>query len=190
MRRQWGLDGKFVVGYSGNLGRAHEFETILGAAEQLKDDPRIRFLFIGSGAQAESVRAAAAARGLDNLLFQPYQPREMLKFSLGAADAHLVVLRPELEGLIVPSKTYGCLAAGRPVLFVGDPNGEIGREIKSKNAGTACQTGDSSSLARVILQMAEHPAPGETQQHARQLFERSYDIGEVLKRFTQSLDSL
>jgi len=189
LRHAWGLDGKFVVGYSGNLGRAHEFETILGAAERLRDDPRIRFLFIGSGAQAESVRAEAAARGLDNLLFQPYQPRAMLKFSLGAADAHLVVLRPELEGLIVPSKTYGCLAAGRPVLFVGDPEGEIGQEIEMENAGRACRTGDSSGLAGIIVQMAASQASSDFQRDARRLFEQSYDIGPVLKRFTAALDS-
>lgn len=154
LRRAWALDGKFVVGYSGNLGRAHEFETILGAAERLKDEPRIRFLFIGSGAQAEGVRMAAAERGLDNLMFQPYQPREMLKFSLGAADAHLVVLRPELEGLIVPSKTYGCLAAGRAVVFIGDDDGEISRLVQQSRAGRACAVGDAEGLANVVCAFA------------------------------------
>ena len=182
LRRDWGLEGKFVVGYSGNLGRAHEFETILGAAERLKNDPRIRFLFIGSGAQAESVRTAAAKRGLDNLMFQPYQPREMLKFSLGAADAHLVVLRPDLEGLIVPSKTYGCLAAGRPVIFMGDPQGEIGRMLAGVRCGAVmpCRgrlpnwRASSASWRRTEPVM---PALGRTAD-----FERDYDRATTLRR--------
>lgn len=181
LRHEWGLDGKFVVGYSGNLGRAHEFETILGAAERLKDDPSIVFLFIGGGAQAQSVASAAAARGLENLRFQPYQPRAMLKFSLGTADAHLVVLRPELEGLIVPSKTYGCLAAGRAVIFVGDPQGEIGRLVNSTAIGRCCPIGDNVGLARSIAEMA---AAGDESigTAARTVFERDYALAAVCRR--------
>ena len=70
-RREWGLEDKFVVGYSGNLGRAHEFDTILDAATQLSSEKNIAFIFIGGGAQRERVEEEGLSRGLDNLVFQP-----------------------------------------------------------------------------------------------------------------------
>lgn len=123
LRKEWDLEGKFVVGYSGNLGRAHEFETILGAAVQRQSHKDIVFLFIGGGAQTHKARLASEAHGLTNILFKPYQPREALSFSLGVSDIHLVVLQPSMEGLIVPSKYYGIVTAGKPVIFIGNENG-------------------------------------------------------------------
>lgn len=189
LRRDWGLEGKFVVSYSGNLGRAHEFETILGAAERLKNEPHFRFLFIGSGAQAGSVREAAGESGLDNLLFRPFQPREMLKFSLGAADVHLVVLRPDLEGLIVPSKTYGCLAAGRPVIFIGDQEGEIGRLVEESGAGRACAVGDCDGLARIIRDFAA-TGTGDAGAAGRTEFERRFERPATSAQFARVIAAL
>jgi glycosyltransferase involved in cell wall biosynthesis len=152
-RREWGLEDKFVVGYSGNLGRAHEFDTILDAATQLRSEQNIAFLFIGGGAQRARVEEEGLSRGLDNLVFQPYQPREILCESLGVPDVHLVSLRPELEGLIVPSKFYGILAAGKPTLFIGDPQGEIVSILDEGGVGQSIQSGDSEALAQQILEL-------------------------------------
>jgi glycosyltransferase involved in cell wall biosynthesis len=187
LRREWGLEGRFVVGYSGNLGRAHEFETILGAAERLRDDPVIAFLFIGEGAQAAGVRAAAAQRGLVNVHFRPYQPRETLRYSLGVADVHLVVLRPELEGLIVPSKTYGCLAAGRPVIFVGDPEGEIASFIGRASLGWHCPVGDSSAL-RECIESARAGDLDATALRVRRTFDSHHDLYSNCSRFAILLE--
>src|SRR5690606_3131947 len=106
----------FVVGYSGNFGRAHEFATLLDAAEELLRAPDIRFLMIGEGQQRGFVEAEARRRGLTNILFKPFQPSEMLSESLGVSDVHIVSLLPSLEHCIVPSKFYGVLAAGRPTI--------------------------------------------------------------------------
>jgi colanic acid biosynthesis glycosyl transferase WcaI len=190
LRREWGLDGKFVVGYSGNLGRAHEYETILGAAEQLRNDPRIAFLFIGGGAQMVRVREIARARGVDNIVSQPYQPRERLNLSLGAADVHLVVLRPELEGLIVPSKAYGCLAAGRPIIFVGDAEGEIARVLRSAGAGIDCPVGDQTRLATIIREMTGPGGADQARFSARQLFDGGYDLSLSCARFAEVFAAL
>jgi glycosyltransferase involved in cell wall biosynthesis len=138
----------FVVGYSGNLGRAHEFETIAGAMERLPD---VRFLFTGGGAQLDAVKRAAGA----NATFRPYAPREELSASLSAADAHLVSLRPALEGLIVPSKFYGVLAVGRPVLFVGAPDGELARIIDAHRCGMVVAMGDIDGLTAAIRMLAD-----------------------------------
>jgi glycosyltransferase involved in cell wall biosynthesis len=150
LRRRLGLADKFVIGYSGNLGRAHEFETLLGAAESLSSDDRIAFLFIGGGAKMDQLRALVERLNLTHFHFLPYQPREQLEDSLAAADVHLVSLIPSLEGLIVPSKFYGILAAGRPVLFIGDPDGELARLIAKSLCGCCVAAGRSDDLVIAI----------------------------------------
>jgi glycosyltransferase involved in cell wall biosynthesis len=182
LRREWGLENKFVVGYSGNLGRAHEFYTILGAAEALRDrDDDVVFLFIGGGAQRAALEQWIDAHGLTNVLFRPYQPKEKLGLSLGVPDAHLVCLKPGLEGLIVPSKFYGIAAAGRPTLFVGDPDGEIPRVLNAVHCGYAVSAGDSEGLVRHIEALKSDPDVCRTMgQRARAEFERRFSrVGAV-----------
>lgn len=139
--------GVFTVGYSGNLGRAHEFETILGAMQRL---PGVKFVFTGGGAQLEAVKRAAPA----NAEFRPYVAREQLSASLSSADAHLVSLKPALEALIVPSKFYGILAVARPVLFIGARDGELARLIEAYRCGVVVAPGDVEGLAHAIGTLA------------------------------------
>jgi colanic acid biosynthesis glycosyl transferase WcaI len=163
LRQQWGLDDKFVVGYSGNLGRAHEFDTILGASEILRDDPRFVFLFIGSGHRLEELAAIVKARGLDpHFRFMPYQDRPHLKYSLGVADLHWLSLKPQLEGLIVPSKFYGIAAAGRPVIAITARNGEIARLVEEHRCGFVVTPGRSAELAALLKRLSMDPASVET----------------------------
>ena len=150
LRDSMKLAGKFVVGYSGNLGRGHEYETVLGAAETLRADDTIVFLFIGGGVKMDALKLSVQKRGLTNFRFLPYQPRSTLADSLAAADVHLVSLLPALEGLIVPSKFYGILGAGRPVVFVGDPDGELARIIRESQCGRAVAAGNSAELTRTL----------------------------------------
>ena len=140
-------DSRFVVGYSGNLGRAHEFETMLAAARAL---PEVQFAITGGGAQLERVRAGAPP----NVIFRDYAPRERLNESLASADVHLVSLLPSLEGLIVPSKFYGVLAVARPVLFVGAADGSLARIIRENDCGFVIQQGDGDGLVRRIRELA------------------------------------
>lgn len=176
LRQQWGLDGKFVVGYSGNLGRAHEFNTILDAAERLSGHPDIVFLFIGGGAQRDTVEEGARRRGLQNLQFQPYQPRSRLAESLGVADVHLVSLNPALEGLIVPSKFYGVAAAGRATLFVGDPQGEVPQVLQEAGCGFGVGSGDPQELVRCITALAGDRALCESMgRNARAVFDQRFE---------------
>jgi colanic acid biosynthesis glycosyl transferase WcaI len=157
LTRAWGLESKFVVAYSGNLGRAHEYDTMLGAAGLLADDPAIRFLVIGNGHHAKALRTAAAAAGLTNIDFQPYQPSEVLSQSLSVGDVHWISLRPELEGLIVPSKVYGVLAAGRPVIAVTATDGETARLIAAHGCGLQVEPGDSQGFAEAVRRLAHEP---------------------------------
>ena len=157
LRTEWGLAGKFVVGYSGNLGRAHEFDTLLAAARELRERTDIAFLLVGDGYHRAGLEARCRAAGLANVTFRPYQPRALLAASLASADAHLVSLLPALEGLIVPSKLYGILSAGRPVLFVGDPAGEVGTIVTRHHCGVAVPVGDGAALASAVRRLADEP---------------------------------
>ncbi len=176
LREEWGLRGKFVAAYSGNMGRAHEFSTILEAAERLREDERIAFLFVGGGYHVSRIEGRVRERKLSNVVFRPYQPEERLAQSLGAADVHLVTLLPALEGLMVPSKVYGILAAGRATLFVGDVKGEVASILASARAGYAVDRGDSEALARRILELASAPSlVEELGRNARRAFDDNYD---------------
>ncbi|PYQ27795.1 MAG: glycosyltransferase WbuB [Acidobacteria bacterium] len=130
-----------LVGYSGNLGRAHDVDTILAAVRMLPD---VRFVFTGGGAKLDAVRGAGAT----NIEVRPYAPREQLSESLSSVDVHLVSLLPRLEGLIVPSKFYGVLAVARPVIFIGARDGELARIIEEHRCGIVVETADE--LARAI----------------------------------------
>ena len=188
LRREWGLEGKFVVGYSGNLGRVHEFATVLDAAGQLADREDVVFLFIGGGHQLGTLKGEAGRRGLTNLQFRPYQPRERLAQSLGACDAHLVTLRPELEGLVLPSKFYGIIAAGRPVLFVGAADGEIARLVDEGQCGQALQVGDAQALAQCIRNLADEPARArQWGENGRRLFDARFAMRIAVDRWEQVL---
>jgi glycosyltransferase involved in cell wall biosynthesis len=155
-RRQQGLEGAFVVSYSGNMGLAHDFDAILTAAESLRGR-HILFLMIGEGPRRAEIQRVASSRGLDNMRFLPSQPPDKLSESLSAADTHLVTMRPPLCGLVVPSKFYGVLAAGRPCLFVGPKESEVAISLTEQDAGMVIDPKNPSALATAILDWAMDP---------------------------------
>lgn len=196
LRREWGLDGWFVVEYSGNMGRTHEFRTILDAAEllarrgqQKEAFSKIVFLFVGGGYQFPKVQAEAEARGLHNMLFKPYQPRERLVESLGLGDVHLISLLPEVEGLIVPSKFYGIASSGRPTLFIGAADGEIAQLLKRGQCGVTLAPGDAEGLADWIVRLQSDSAQCERMgRNARVLLDSGYSQKHALDAWCQVLD--
>lgn len=191
LRTQWGLQGAFVVGYSGNLGRVHEFDTLLGAARELRGDPSIRFVVVGRGPRLAEVMRRARELELDNVRFEPHQPREQLSQSLGTADVHVVTLAPEYEGLVHPSKLYGIMAAGRPVIFVGDPAGEVAAILEQTASGRAVRAGDVAGLVRAIVAMRDDRASIERMgSAARAAFERMYDAPVAFERWEMLLRGL
>ncbi len=161
LRAAWGLDGKFVVGYSGNLGRAHDYDTVLAAALRLRNEPDIVFLMIGGGAGMRALERRVRELALENFCFQPYQPRHSLAESLAVPDVHWVSLQPSLEGYIVPSKFYGILAVGRPIAFIGDPDGEIARQVSRADCGAAFAVDDADGLVARLLAWRARPEERE-----------------------------
>lgn len=174
--KEWNLQGRFIVCYSGNMGRAHEFNTIIGAAELLKSQPTIVFILIGDGVQRQPIEEAVRGRNLPNVIFKPYQPSDRLAFSLGLADVHLISLRPELEGLIVPSKFYGITAAGKPTIYIGDQAGEIPELLRREGCGFAVSVGDERRLAARIGELYTNVSlKSQMGQKARTVFECYYE---------------
>ena len=154
LRREWALEGKFVVGYSGNLGRAHEFDTVLGAAERLSNDPRVVFLLIGGGHKFDELARRVKERRLDRLFrFVPYQRREVLKYSLGVPDVHWISLKPGLEGIVIPSKFYGIAAAGRPVIAITAKDGDFARLVEQHECGFVIEPGHADALADALMRL-------------------------------------
>ena len=146
------------------------------------------WLFIGSGALFEPLKEQVARRGLTSVRFKPYQPSELLAQSLSAADVHLISLRPELEGLIVPSKFYGIAAAGRPAIFIGDTDGEIARLIRRHECGRTVALGDCTGLAQTIVDLVANPAACQQMGvRARQAFEVEFDKSIAIPRWEEVL---
>jgi glycosyltransferase involved in cell wall biosynthesis len=192
LRREWGLASKFVACYSGNMGRVHEFETILGAADRLANSAKaIAFLFIGGGAQRQMLEDEVRRRALPNVQFRPYQDRASLSLSLGVGDAHLVSQLPKVEGYVYPSKLYGILAAGRPVVFIGDPQGEISLLVEREGIGVAVRQGDAAGLAEQLLRLAGDAALREAMgARARALLRERYDKRIAFKAWLKLLREL
>jgi glycosyltransferase involved in cell wall biosynthesis len=180
-----------VVGYSGNLGRAHEFETLLGAARLLRADEQFAFLMTGAGAKASGLQHAARAQGLSSFVFQDYQPAQLLSDSLAASDVHLVSLLPALEGLIVPSKVYGILAAGRPTVFIGDTDGDVARMLRNYDCGITIGVGDSEGLVRELQALRNNPARLESMgRNARELALRRHTSEHAVADWIEFLNGI
>jgi glycosyltransferase involved in cell wall biosynthesis len=189
LRRELAFHDKFVVCYSGNLGRAHEFDTLLGAAQMLSSDSKFVFLMIGSGAKTEALKRAVATQDLRNFHFLPYQPREALEDSLAAADVHLVSLLPALEGLIVPSKLYGILAAGRPLIYIGDPDGEIARLVQRAALGERVSVGDSIGLSAAIRHLESGcETRASMGARAREIFCEEFSLEHAIDRWASLVE--
>lgn len=151
------LQDRFVVLFSGNFGLVNEFQTVLEAAMWLRGRTDIVFLFVGDGVKGVEIKKFTQQHGLDNVRMLPYQPRADLCFSLTAGDAHLTTLADGLAGLSVPSKTYAILAAGRPVIFVGDLQSAIAKLVAANGCGAVVASGESQKLAQLITDWAANP---------------------------------
>lgn len=156
LRREWGWQNKFVVLYSGNIGVSHFFDDLLEVCRRLRNNHNLVFAFIGEGQRLNDIKAFKEAYNLDNIVILPFQDQTLLARSLSAGDIHFVSLRNRFEGLVVPSKTYGILAAGRPVLYQGPPNSEIAQLIETEKVGTVVPLDDADQLEEVILNYVNH----------------------------------
>lgn len=153
-----GLASTFTVLYAGNQGRCHDLDTLIDAAEQLRDYTRIRFLLVGSGYQNRFLKAKVQKAGLTNVTFLPYQDEDALPAMLAAADLAVVSLLAKAEGQVAPSKLYGHLAAGSPLAVICSEHSYLRAEIIRAKCGRCFASGEHGDLAQWIQQLAADPA--------------------------------
>ena len=146
-----GLIDKFVVMHSGNLGLSQKLETLLEAAARLREFRDIRIVFVGEGVKKSFLRNQAESKGLKNVLFLPFQPKEYLIHSFASADVFIVSLKEGLAGYIVPSKLYGILAAGRPYVGAVEESCEVSTIAKKYECGLLAEPGNAVDMAEKIL---------------------------------------
>ncbi len=149
-RVKHGLVGKFVVMYSGNHSPANPLKTLLQATLKYRDDESLRFLFVGGGGGKKEVDALIAEHKLTHVISLPYQPLADLKYSLSAADVHVVSLGGDMVGIIHPCKIYGAMAVGRPILFFGPRPSHVADILDEHPIGWHVAHGDVEAAVRAI----------------------------------------
>jgi putative colanic acid biosynthesis glycosyltransferase WcaI len=153
-----GLADRFVLMHSGNVGLSQNLDLLVEAAARLQSRDRLVIAVVGDGARRQTLQDQASRRGLTNIRFFPYQPKELLHDSFASADAFLVSLKPGLEGYIVPSKLYGILASGRPFVAAVDPSCEAATIAREYKCGTVAVPGDVDALVAAIATLYDDPA--------------------------------
>jgi colanic acid biosynthesis glycosyl transferase WcaI len=158
IRLELRVGDRFTVAYSGNFGLAHPLAALIDAAAILAyQAPEILFLLIGEGRGLARVRREIKDRALPNVRLLPWQPADRLAESLGAADLHLASMDERAEGMLVPSKVAGALAAGRPCILLGSAGSAAARLIVNHGCGSVLPSDDGQGLARAIMVHAKDP---------------------------------
>jgi glycosyltransferase involved in cell wall biosynthesis len=148
--RNIGLDKKFVVMHSGNVGHAQDLDSLVRAATFLRDLDDLSIFIIGTGARHAELVALSELLEADQVTFLYYQSRGVLPQSLSAADIHVVGLAPGLAGYVVPSRLYGVLAVARPVIVAADRESETAQVVERVGCGIVVPPGRPELLARAI----------------------------------------
>lgn len=188
-RREHGVDGKFVVMYSGNHALTNPIETILDAAVRMQDRDGLVFMFIGGGVRKKSVEETIAKHSPTNVISLPYQPLETIRYSLSAADVHLVTLGDAVVGCVHPCKVYGALALSRPILYAGPKPSHVTdllfEDDPAQRIGWSIEHGDVDGAIRAIdeiraLPPAELAAMGD---RAAALVHDRFDTQQMIDHF-------
>ncbi len=163
-RQANGLDGKFVVMYSGNHSPCHPLDTLIEAARRLANDPQVAFCFVGGGSEFLRVRQIAEQERLANVTCLPYQPLSQLSASLSAADLHVVVMGDAFVGLVHPCKIYNILSVAAPVLYIGPRPSHLTVILDAAGGEPGCATvahHDVNGVLREIGRFRREPVPKE-----------------------------
>lgn len=169
-------EGPFVVHYSGNFGLAHDQDTIAETMRQLREDRRFRFVFVGGGPRRAPLQAFCRKEGISNVEFRSYSSRAQLSQNLAEGHVGLVTQLPETVGSVVPSKTYGIMASGRPLLYVGPENATPSLVLQRHCCGWRVEPGDVAGIVRLLQNLErERSLVYEAGARARRAFEKYYD---------------
>jgi lipopolysaccharide/colanic/teichoic acid biosynthesis glycosyltransferase len=187
------LRGRYVVMHSGNIGLSQDLETLIEAAGHLRSQPEIVVAIVGDGVKRAALENKARSLGLDKVRFYPYQPKDRLTDSFGTADVFVVSLKRGLAGVIVPSKLYGILAAGRPYVAAVEDECEVADITREYDCGLLAKPGDAKDLADKILTLYGDPAKarrlGENARKAGLHFDRRNQVALYNEVFRQVVRS-
>jgi len=182
---------EFVGMYSGNFGIGHDAKTICEAMKLLQAEPGLRFVFVGGGKRRADVERYIAEHKLTSASWFDYVPREQLGLSLSAADLHLISLKETVEGIMVPSKLFGIMAAGRPGIFIGNQASEVSRVLREHNAGFTVAEGQARELADAILKLkSDHALRITMGENARRAVPGRYDKATACRQWAELLESV
>ncbi len=184
-RREFGLQGRFVVMYAGNVGLSQPLEIVLDAAAQFRDDDRVVFVINGHGARRAELQRQA--QHLANVRFVDMQPIERLPQVLAAADVHVVLLRQGLARASVPSKTYSALAAGRPLIAGVDAGSEVARIVERNGCGIGIPPEDPDAFAAAVARLLDDPITAEAMGAAGRSFVEGWASPEAVARAYEDL---
>ena len=181
-------DGNLKILYSGNLGLVHDVGTIQEVIVRLRDNARLKFTFAGGGRKYEELQQFCREQSLP-VAFEPHCEREDLTRRLGASDIGLVTQKTEALGCVVPSKTYGIMAAGRPILFVGPSASTTARIIDRFNCGWHVECGDVAGLVALLQLLQDQPElVREAGSNGLRAFATNYDVALGVGRVCDLLD--
>lgn len=154
--RRLGLLDKFVIQYSGNMGRTHDLEILIRCADILETQSDIHFLFIGSGAKEPALRKIVNELRPKNVTILPPQPRENLALSLNACDLSVISFVKGMAGVSVPSRMYNIMSAGKPILAIADSKSELSQVITEENIGWVVKPESPALVASTIMEAKAH----------------------------------
>lgn len=182
-RRKYGLENKYVIMYSGNLGLYYDLENLIRVIKEFRkgrtmdgrvedgpltaDGREVVFTFVGAGSMKRRLEKYKEKHHIDNVIFIPYQKKEELIYSLNAADVHWCVSAKGIKGVSVPSKLYGCLAVQKPVIGVMEPGAEARLIMEEVGCGYVCDPGDYEHVARHVRWFIEHAGSEEVTEMGR-----------------------
>jgi glycosyltransferase involved in cell wall biosynthesis len=188
MRLRYGFGDRFVVMYSGNMGVGHAFDGLLAAAERLADRDDVVFAFVGDGVRQPEIVRAIAARALPNVRVFGYAAREDLADSLAAADLHVVTMREGMQGLLMPSKLYGVLAAARPALFIGPADSAVADLVTAAGCGVSVRDSDVDGIVAAIAAAALESDRGRSRGAAgRRYLDQNLGRDQLIARYDDLL---
>ncbi len=188
LREEWGLGGKFVVLYAGAIGRKQGLDTLLDAAEQLRNRPAFAFVIVGEGGERAALEGAANARGLFNVSFRPLQPINRLSEMLATANTSVIMQRPGCGDIVLPSKLGNILASGRPVVAAASPNTELSRIVSGARCGLVVDPGDAAGLSEALVRLERDPVEAKgLGVNGRRVIDRWLGEQPILNGFTTTL---
>jgi len=190
-RHEHGLAGKFVVMYAGNIGLTSCLEDVLQTAEIFREQTRIQFVLVGEGAKKEALKAELQSRQLTNVVFLPYQPREIFPEMLAAADIILVTLNAGAALSSLPSKIFNGMASARPILTVAPLGSELAQIVREAGCGWTVPPGAPLELAVTLAQlMGQDPLLMQAGQNGRAHLEKYYSRNHCIGAYEKMLIAL